>query len=250
LRDNPAHTLKISMSKLKPFSASSYIHLLQWVINKNAVINIQNNDQKCFLWCITAAFYPVDNHPYQVLNYVQYENEMMQAMRDISFPVAITHISKFEKQYNELLSNNKININVNAYDESNLVCPLHISEMPIDTTQIDLLYLSNKTTPHYCLIKNFSRLVRCQTTEHEHKYYYCKRCLSQFNTEGKLLEHLVYCKKFEASRTIMLNPGQTIKFKKLNSLLESDVIIIADFECFLKHVQKRFNATSHAVSVI
>jgi len=102
-------------------------------------------------------------------------------------------------------SSNNISTNVYGYNETKTIFPLHISEIPFDTTQIDLLCVTNESTTHYCLITNFSRLVSSQTTKHEHAHYYCKRCLSQFNTEGKLLEHINYCKNFEAVRTIMAN---------------------------------------------
>ena len=49
----------------------------------------------------------------------------------------------------------------------------------------------------------------------------------------KLNEHVEYCKKHEASLIVMPNPLETVKFNKLKSLLQTDVIIIADFKCFV-----------------
>ena len=31
---------------------SSYIPLPDWISNKKAIVNIENKDEKCFLWCI------------------------------------------------------------------------------------------------------------------------------------------------------------------------------------------------------
>lgn len=102
--------------------------------------------------------------------------------------------------------------------------------------QIYLFYVTNETTAHYFQTRHFSRLVTSQSTKYEHKYYYSKRCLSHFDTEGKLLENIDYCKNIEAVRTMMPKTHtqkKNIKFKELNSLLDNDVIIIVDFECFV-----------------
>ena len=37
---------------------SSYIPLLDWITNKKAIVNIENKDEKCFLWCILRYRYP------------------------------------------------------------------------------------------------------------------------------------------------------------------------------------------------
>ena len=40
----------------------SYIPLPEFIRNKNAVVNLKNKDQKCFLWCVLRYLHPVKSH--------------------------------------------------------------------------------------------------------------------------------------------------------------------------------------------
>ena len=37
-------------------------YLPDWISKKRAIINIQNRDEKCFLWCILRYIYPRDKN--------------------------------------------------------------------------------------------------------------------------------------------------------------------------------------------
>ena len=86
----------IRLSKTNFLRASSYFpHNLG---RRTCILNIQNNDQKCFTWSILAKIYPPQqtNHTTRVSNYTPYEYQLN--MNNIEYPVKITDISKFEKQ--------------------------------------------------------------------------------------------------------------------------------------------------------
>jgi len=144
------------VSELKPFTASTCIELTQYVLSKKAVINIQNSDDKYFLWCIAVTLYPVDRNPHRASNYVRYESEMIEAMHDITFPVALSHISKYKRQYNDLHLNNNISLNVYVFKSDSFYieakCHLILSKL--------FSCMRNESTIHYCLISHISRLVR------------------------------------------------------------------------------------------
>ena len=54
----------INISTYRPLSGSSYIKLPVELRNsKKGLINIQNDDQKCFLWCHVRHSNPVKIHP-------------------------------------------------------------------------------------------------------------------------------------------------------------------------------------------
>ena len=54
----------INVSTYRPLSGSSYIKLsIQLKRPKKGLINIKNNDQKCFLWCHVRHINPVKIHP-------------------------------------------------------------------------------------------------------------------------------------------------------------------------------------------
>ena len=92
--------LKLMMGKYRPLRGSQYLDLPAFIRNNKAILNIQNTDEKCFLWCILAFLHQVRHteHPSRVTKYIQYENEVN--MDGISYPVAVKDVPKFEKQNN------------------------------------------------------------------------------------------------------------------------------------------------------
>ena len=50
--------LTIEVDNFSPMSGGTYKDLLKRIINKKAVTNIKNNDNKCFKWSILRAVYP------------------------------------------------------------------------------------------------------------------------------------------------------------------------------------------------
>ena len=53
----------INISAYRPLSGSSYIKLpVELKSPKKGLINIKNNDQKCFLWCRVRHINPVKIH--------------------------------------------------------------------------------------------------------------------------------------------------------------------------------------------
>ena len=54
--------LEIHTNEYEPMKGSSYIPLPDWISNKKAIINIQNKNEKCFLWCILRYLYLIDKN--------------------------------------------------------------------------------------------------------------------------------------------------------------------------------------------
>ena len=54
--------LEVNTIEFNPTKGSSYISLPDWLSNKKAIVNIQNKDEKCFLWCILRYLYPKETH--------------------------------------------------------------------------------------------------------------------------------------------------------------------------------------------
>ena len=51
--------ITLHTAKWEPLNASSYIDLPPYLKNKKAIINMKNQDDKCFLWCVLRALNPV-----------------------------------------------------------------------------------------------------------------------------------------------------------------------------------------------
>ena len=112
----------INISTYRPLSGSSYIKLpVKLRSSKKGLINIKNNDQKCFLWCHVRHINPVKIHPESI---TQTDKELANDFDyGINFPVDQEDFSKIEKK-------NTICINVYCY-ENKLVFPIHISDQKI-----------------------------------------------------------------------------------------------------------------------
>ena len=98
-----------------PLRASSYIQLPEDIARKHAVVNIQNNDEKCFIWSVLACLHAdeVTNNPGAVYHYRPYENELN--MDGIPMPMSLKSIPKFERQ-------NDISVSVYAWEERKKGC--------------------------------------------------------------------------------------------------------------------------------
>ena len=55
--------LELHTVSYKPLRGKTWIPLPKELVNKNAIINMQNKDSKCFLWCLLRALNPKENNP-------------------------------------------------------------------------------------------------------------------------------------------------------------------------------------------
>ena len=86
---------------------------------KKGLINIKNNDQKCFLWCHVRHINPVKDHPGRI---TRVDKEIANNLNydGIEFPVQ-------EKDFKNIELQNNIGVNVFGY-ENKLVIPADISD--------------------------------------------------------------------------------------------------------------------------
>jgi hypothetical protein len=189
--------LEISINKYQPLNGKSYIDLPIWIRNKKAVVNVKNNDNECFAWSITAAENPNMKHPERVSKLIPHRNNDL--FKDIEFPVPLD-----ERVYKKFENQTKISINVytvNNKDKS--IDPAYITENEQEK-HVDLLFLKGKTCEcdndcdhinfHYCWIKNMSRLVNMQVSNHNGATFLCKRCLYHLPSQEILNIHKKDCK--------------------------------------------------------
>ena len=84
---------------------------------------------------------------------------------------------------------------------------------------------------HYTLVRNNSRLLSNQHSEHDGKIFRCWNCFNVFHNEDKLFSHTEYCSKLNTQNMIMPKPGTILKFKNHKHVKRYPFIIYADFEC-------------------
>ena len=213
----------------KPLSGGSYIELPKQIETKRAIINMKNEDDKCFLWSVLRALNPVEKNNHRIDDNLKSKINTLN-MEDIKYPVTLKDVSKFERL------NPDIAISVYEYDDSYSVNPLRISKHADRLHKIKLLLMSEEEKTHYCLIKDFSRLVSSQVNKHKGKVYMCERCINPFKTEQALKEHEKHCTNEECVNLKMPNPGSTISFKNIERMGRVPFIIYADIESLLKPI--------------
>ena len=217
-------SLEIHTVDYKPNKGSSYIPLPEFIMRKKAIINMENKDNKCFLWSVLRYLHPVQKNAPRINNLRDYENDLN--FKGIDFPIKVKDITKFENQNPDLPG-----INVFSVNENNKICPLRLNEKDCQKT-IDLFLFSKDKKQHYSLIKNFSRLIRSQiTSDTTRKLHICKKCLSHFIKEDLFEKHLFYCEN-ETAAVIMPRKNTVLNFKKYFKKLPIPFVIYAGFECF------------------
>ena len=182
------HLVRIDLGivRYNPLKASSYIALPKVIKNRKACINIQNNDQKCFLWCVLAALHPTEDNSNRASKYMEFDNEIN--INGIKYPVKVKDITKFEKE------NLIISINVFGFENGDIF-PLRITN-EVKQNHVNLLLISNEENSHYVLVKNLSRLLTSQLCSVEHRKFYCNYCLHGFIREDLLNDHVGHCKVY------------------------------------------------------
>ena len=130
------------------------------------MINIQNDDNKCFLWCHVRH---LNCEGVKLSRITKKDREIAEILNysGINFPVS-------KKGYDKIGVMNKININVSCYEDK-MVNPTYLSDRSFNDT-LDLLLISN----HYVCIKDFNRLMFNKTKGKNKKWFY-KSCLQCFS---------------------------------------------------------------------
>ena len=165
-----------------PLTGSSYIDLPKVLKDKKAIINMKNDDEKCFLWCVLRALNLKDKNNELIDGNLKSNIDTLDT-GDIKYPVSLKDINKFERL------NSSIAISVFAYSEDYKVYPLRISDHSNRLHKIKLLLITEEEKAHYCLIKSMSRLVSSQTSKHKGAIFICERCMNHFQTEKSLKAH-------------------------------------------------------------
>lgn len=212
-------SLDLYVGVYEPMRASSYIPLPMYITRKRAVVNPKNYDQKCFLWAVLAALYPVTSpHPERVSHYEAHVGDLVTS--SITFPTEIDQIGKF-------CSDNQVSINVYAYDEH--IYPIRLSKQQTGR-HVNLLYYHG----HYCWIKSFDRLMGDQN-KHKSRGYYCETCLFPFYSEERLNLHRPDCGAEYLSCVEMPRSDDNIlRFVNHHRILRKPTVVYADFEALLE----------------
>lgn len=203
-------SLQVNVNKYNPLRASSFIALPQSINRKSAVINVQNEDEKCFQWAILSG-----------LHFECYlrDKEFVKTYAKpcvcgktldfnfLRFPVDLKQIPQFEKL-------NGISINVFGIEGIEIVGPLHhtLEKKP---QHFNLLLIKNDSgdKSHYCYIKSMSRLLSTPLTKYKSAKFVCDGCLAIFYCQDKLNKH----SNGNCSKVVTILPAEDSKISTFNN---------------------------------
>ena len=201
----------LEIYKVNDIQASSYIELPGKYKDNKSIINIKNNDQYCFLWCILAQLYPVENHKDRISKYIIHLNKLN--LKGLEFPMKVKDIPKFE---------NLNNLKINVFElTGNVLTPIHVNKNYLQP-QIGLLLYQN----HYCLITR----LHCLINKDSHMKHVCRRCLTAFSSQPVLIDHMERCIKQQPTK-ITFSWKDQLKFEDYHMKVPVPIRVYADFEC-------------------
>ena len=224
--------VNVNIIRYTPTIGGSYIPLPKELSSTKAIINPINKDDKCFMWAVLAALYPVASHPERVANYYKYEKLFDWSC--VSFPTTIDQIECFEQKHDD------ISINVYRYDnKKKQVSPCRLSKSIKTEKHINLLLLEDDENEksHYTFIKNYSRLFSSQLNHHNGAIYPCYYCNKPCTSQDILNRHMEACNQLtthEQPLVKMPNAGSTIEFKNNNNKFKAPFALVVDFEAVLE----------------
>ena len=230
--------LVLHTTRWEPLYGSSYMLLDPYLANKKALINMQNEDDKCFMWSVLRALYPKNNHPERIDSDLKSKQDSIN-MDGIRYPVSLRAIDRFEHL------NPNISISVVGYNKVDLVHPIRISKYTGCDHDITLLLLKEavkgengkiEEKTHYTLVKNKSALIASQINNHKGSRYICLNCFNSFNSPKTLEKHKEYCYKNESVKINIPPPGTFSRFKNFLHSEKAPFVVYADFESLIKHM--------------
>ncbi|XP_066157649.1 uncharacterized protein [Euwallacea fornicatus] len=240
-------SLELNINKYECGSGSSYIKLPAEITAKKACINVKNNDEACFFWSIVSALYPASVNSDRISSYPHYESILHTNGLDKE-AMPLSKISKFEK-----LNNISINVYMLELEKSGFVTtPVRLTSKKLEN-HVNLLLIQNKYSRkksdfevdgddlevgtdikyHFCWIKDLSRLLVKQLTNHKGKIYICDRCLNYFPNNDKLIQHGTLCEKKNTCK-ISFPTYDYVQFQNYIFKQTTPFVVYADFESILE----------------
>ena len=166
----------VNIVKYVPLRGNSYLPLPEELRNSNkSLINLKNEDDKCFLWCHVRHLNPQKTNP-QRIKLSDRESAKGLDYSGITFPVSRKQIPQIEKK-------NNIKIRVYVYD-GKAPYPIYVSEEKYPD-HMELLYLDEG---RYVYINDFNRLM-FNFTKHKERKHFCMHCLQCFHSNISLTKH-------------------------------------------------------------
>ena len=211
-----------------PSRGSSWFEVPDELKNSRlTLINIKNNDNECFKWCL--RYHQSDKEKngdrVSVLNKIKDKYNW----EGVNFPTGFNDIETFE-------NNNKVCVNVWQYENGKTFNPLRLGNIQfVKNDNINLLLLTQGEKSHYIYIKKLESLLATAAHKNFKNRRYCPYCRTCI-LEDEIYEDHLLTKHFNTENNCNLQLpaiGSTMKFKSHKNMMERPFICYCDFECSL-----------------
>ena len=227
------HNFYLNIVSYVPLKGRSYFPLPEELRHhRKGLINLKNDDNRCFLWCHVRHLHPLERNPQRI---TLKDKEIAKTLdyTGVTFPLSVKDMDKIEKQ-------NKINVNAYGYDEDKrYIFPIQNSkEAHQDTLNVLLIEGETKSgyRQHFVFIKDFNRL-NYNITKHKSKKYFCLHCVQPFYSEYDLEAHKKDCLIVNGTQQIeMPKEGSKVYFQNCQKQFPIPFVIYADFEAITKKI--------------
>ena len=143
----------------------------------------------------------------------------------LSFPVSLQAVGSFTLR-------NNMSINVyGVNDDNEVIYPLSSTLVP--DRHVDLLLFEHNGVQHYTTIRDFSRLVGRQLSNHGHTVHCCRRCIYAYSSQELLDAHALDC--CHAQRT-KFPKDPRCRFTNIQKQLLAPFVVYADFQSIIQRV--------------
>jgi len=232
--------ISIEISDYYLIRSTAYIPLPETLPKRNnGIINIQNNDNWCFGWCVLGVLHPVKNHPERNPHqlYKAFIKELNMEDIPIPVPVSIPIYKKFKK------NNPTISLCIYEWHNQNECLEFcYISERRgNEYKQVNLLVITEDDRSHYCIIKDLHKLVY-NHSKHKERKYICRYCLHVYSSEARYNEHLLKCMGLNDALQQPKVPGKENNEKYFNNykcMQPNPYHIFWDLECLTEKLSPK-----------
>ena len=167
-------SLQMLFWHVDPLRASAFVPLPNWIQTRRAVVNIRGTRNDCFKWAVLTGMHPVDVNAHRMSQNTEHVGKY--DFSSLHFPAPLSSVGSFA-------TTNNMSINMYGVDgDKKVIYPLRVSFTLVPDRHIDLLLFERNGIQHYTTIRNFSRLLSSQMSNHSHAVYCCKQCPHAYST--------------------------------------------------------------------
>ena len=226
--------MSINIYHYNPLVGNSYIDLPEGLKRKQAMINIKNEDDYCFAYCIAYADSPVEKNADRVSKYKDTAKRYIEEWKH-TYPMRVQDISKFEAQFDKCINVYHYNHDKDGYH----FMPLHVSSKACEVPEqcINLMLIKEEEKSHYVYIKSMSALLYANNKgNHTH---ICPSCFKSYRTVDDLKKHFSNgCFNFKEKVELPSEKDskEYVQFNSCQKMLKKPFVIYADFESILEPI--------------